>query len=104
MRAELASVSEGVLSQLPEREQLAKSMRRQRRANLPPNPKSLSDLASVPERFQQTLAGEKFLLFDTRRNLEFLARSSTWFLDGTFRVIVVIINSSSIFIGVIIFN
>ena len=97
-------------------------MRRQRRANLPPNPKSLSDLADVPERFQQTLAREKFLIFDynddniedsensrvlvfaTSRNLEFLARSSTWFLDGTFKVIVVIINSSSIFIGVIIFN
>lgn len=114
LRVELAGVSDGVLSQLPEREALKKQVRRERRKDLPPNPRSLSELQELPDLYQKTLQGEKFLIFDsrvaededededvqrdeetaadrtlvfgTRQNLEVLCRSSTWFIDGTFKV------------------
>lgn len=66
LRVELAGVSDGVLSQLPEREALKKQMRRERRKDLPPNPRSLSELGELPELYQKTLQGEKFLIFDSR--------------------------------------
>ena len=111
MRTELAGVSDGVLSQLPEREALSKTMRRVRRRNLPPNPRTLDELRELPAAYQRTLQGERFLLFDsraddggeedddetvdardrviifaTRKNIEILCTSRTWFLDGTFSV------------------
>lgn len=114
LRDQLTSVPSGVLSQLPERENLKKMMRRERRRDLPKNPVRLSELGNIPERFTKTLLGENFLLFDshddsdsdssdtdgegeqpdrhrviifgTRRNLELLGRSVIWFLDGTFKV------------------
>ena len=116
LRAELPLVIEGILSQLPEREALAKAMRRERRLRLPTNPRSLQELRELPEEFQRTLLDEKFLMYDsrdedseeeegesedsdaeerpprdrvlvfsTRRNIELLCRSATWFLDGTFK-------------------
>jgi len=36
-----------------------------RRIDLPPNPKTLPDLRAVPIRYQRTLTEEKFLLFDS---------------------------------------
>lgn len=99
LRNELPNVSLGVISHLPDRGNITRIMRRQRRRNLPPNPKSLADLDILPDRFQQTFTGDRFLLYDshpniearvlvfaTRRNLEVLSRSGTWFLDGTFKV------------------
>lgn len=117
LRTELQTVPTGVLSQLPEQEALKKAMRRERRKNLPPNPKKLSDLGELPDQYQRTLQGERFLIWDsghddesdeddyeeeeeqqeqvganrvlvfsTRRNLELLCQSSTWFVDGTFKV------------------
>lgn len=95
-----------VLSQLLEREALAKSMRRERRKNMPKNPTSLQELAEVPDKFKRTFLDEAFLLYDsrddedqdqddeprdrvlvfsTRRNIDLLCRSRTWFLDGTFK-------------------
>ncbi|KAK3908569.1 FLYWCH-type zinc finger-containing protein 1 [Frankliniella fusca] len=110
LRAELSSVPSGVLSQLPERENLKKMMRRGRRTDLPKNPVRLSELRELPEKFTKTLLGENFVLFDsrtpesdegedgeedegdnrvivfgTRRNLELLGKSGTWFVDGTFK-------------------
>lgn len=88
----------GVVARLPSRENLKKSMRRKRRADFPTNPKSLAELGEIPDQFQVTLAGERFLVSDdnrdgdrvitfaTRRNLEVLARSEIWFVDGTFKV------------------
>ena len=105
LRNELPSVSSGILSQLPDRENLKKSMRRERRRDLPKNPMTLTELGELPDKFTKTLLLENFVLYDpydeddqdddeerakrilvfgTRRNLEFLGRSSTWFLDGTF--------------------
>lgn len=66
LRNELPSVSTAVLSQMPEREALNKAMRRARRKNLPPNPRSLGEMGAVPERFQRTLLGERFLIYDSR--------------------------------------
>jgi len=118
----MAGLSDGVLSQLPNRDNLKKSMRQVRRylffplfyesililsilhirKNLPPNPKTLSDLGTLPDQYQKTFTGEKFLIYDsldddsvregrvvvfsTRRNLKLLAKSDCWFLDGTFKV------------------
>lgn len=108
IRTELAGVSAGVLAHLPQTENLAKTIRRVKRSNLPPNPKSILDLTELPEEYQRTLSGDKFLLYDsahnelaldinleadkrvlvfgTRRNIEILATSNTWYLDGTFKV------------------
>eukprot|EP00102_Acyrthosiphon_pisum_P019707 XP_016656917.1 PREDICTED: uncharacterized protein LOC107882696 [Acyrthosiphon pisum] len=102
LRTEMAGLSDGVLSQLPNRDNLKKSMRKVRRKNLPPNPKTLNDFGTLPDRYQKTLTGEHFLIYDsldddsvnegrvvvfsTRRNLELLARSDCWFLVGTFKV------------------
>lgn len=115
LRTELAGVPAGVLSQLPDQPALAQTVRRTRRRHLPANPTSLSALRELPDRFKKTLLGENFLLYDsgadqaideseqdedsheetdkrnrvivfgTRRNVELLCQSSTWFLDGTFK-------------------
>ena len=63
----------------------------------------MADLEEVAAQYKTTLGGQQFLLYDsaadenfdaegrvlvfaTRKNLEELARSSTWFVDGTFKV------------------
>jgi len=72
------------------------------RKNLPPNPKTLFDLGTLPNQYQKILTGETFLIYDslddnsvsegrvvvfsTRRNVELLAKSDCWFLDGTYKV------------------
>lgn len=82
------SSSPGVLSELLERENIEKSLRRTRRGSLPPNPKSLTDFDELPIRFQRTLTDKKFLIHDsgisengqvlvlaTRKNLEILSQT-----------------------------
>lgn len=102
VRAELEGLESNVLSMLPERENLKKTIRRTRRKHLPTNPKSVNELEDIPDRFQKTLTGDQFLLYDsrdnndldhgrvivfaTKRNLEMLASSDVWFVDGTFKV------------------
>lgn len=102
LRLELPQLSEGVTSQILEKENLKKSMRLQRQKALPPNPTSLSDLHEISERYHKTLVGETFFIYDslecsedhdtrvlvfsTQPNLELLSQSDTWFLDGTFKV------------------
>ena len=97
----MPNLSAPALSQLPERENLKRAMRRRRRRDLPANPKSIEYLGVIPNRYTTTLVGERFLIYDsaddpdvsgrilvfsTRRNLEILARIPVWFLDGTFKV------------------
>jgi len=65
LRNELPKVPSGVLVELPERENLKKSMRRVRRKDPPPNPKSLEELEGIPDRFQKTIAGD-FFIFHSR--------------------------------------
>lgn len=99
LREVLPNVSTAVLAQMPDRENLKKSMRRAKKDNLDPNPTTIEALGELPEKYQKTLLGENFLLYDsgagtddrvlvfsTRRNLELLSRSRVWFLDGTFKV------------------
>ena len=87
---------------MPVRENLKKTVRRTRQDQLPPNPKSLADLQDLPPEYTKTFKDEAFLLYDsrsdpafehgrvlvfsTRKNLEMLSKSSTWFVDGTFKV------------------
>lgn len=68
LRNELAGVSQGVRSEMPQREALTKAMRRQRQKDMPANPGSLEEMGAVPQRYQKTLLGEKFLLHDSRTN------------------------------------
>jgi len=68
LRDGLLAVPPSVLSQLPERQSVNKVIRRERRKNLPPNPKSLEELQDVPNEYQKTLQGDQFLLMD--RNSE----------------------------------
>lgn len=103
LQTELDGLSSAVISQLPERENLKKSIRVVRRKNLPKSPTSLEELGDLPAIFTKTSTGDNFLIYDskndedyepkdriivfaTRRNLELLSSSSIWFLDGTFKV------------------
>lgn len=99
LRNVLSRTSSGIIAHLPDRRNLNKSMRQARRGCMPANPTSLEALEDVPESYQMTLTGDKFLLYDsrheiegrvivfcTRRNLELLSSSDTWYLDGTFKV------------------
>lgn len=90
------------MAKLPSRENLKKSIRRTRRKNLPPNPKTLAELGDIPEAYRRTLTGDNFLLFDsqeggdiddgrvlvfaTAKNLEVLGQCYKWSTDGTFKV------------------
>ncbi|KAJ8685810.1 hypothetical protein QAD02_021603 [Eretmocerus hayati] len=102
MRTQLAGMSAGVPSKLPERPNVNKALRKHRRREMPSNPQSLNEIETIPERFQKTMDREEFLIYDshedenfdqrfgrvivfgTRRNLELLAKSDTWSIDGSF--------------------
>lgn len=102
LQSKASGLSDDVLSQLPERKNLKQAIRRQRRQDLPPNPRNLDELEDIPARFTKTLIGDPFLLHDTKndyevrrflvfettQNIELLYRSCTWFIDGTFKVLV----------------
>jgi len=51
LRTELPRVSLGVLSQLPERENLKKAMRKERTKDQPRNPMLLEELGELPDRW-----------------------------------------------------
>jgi len=74
LRMKLRRVPIGVLAELPERENLKKSLRRIRQKDLPPNPKSLKELGTVPEQYQKTKLREQILKYDSidRTKDEFL--------------------------------
>ena len=97
----LPGASAGVLAHLLEKENLKKAIKRYRCKNCPPNPTSLDDLGDIPDTSQKTITGDKFLIFDsfnqedlngrvlvfaTRKNLEILAASPVWYMDGSFKV------------------
>ena len=104
LREKMPTLSKGVLSHLPDRENLKKPMRRAKKGDEEhPHPNSLLDLVVLPDCYTRTFSEGKFLIHDsgrdennpnkrilvfaTRSNLEHLCRSATWFLDGTFKVI-----------------
>lgn len=65
IRNELQGVEEEVLSQMPSQPALVRSLQRIRRKELPGNPIRLSDLGELPARYQKTLLGEQFVLYDS---------------------------------------
>lgn len=104
IRIEYQNLPAGVLAELPERYNMTKAIQRQRLKNMPTNPRTLEDLGELPENFKKTSAGDNFLLYDsrehnvdesigrilifaTRENLQRLARSEGWYVDGTFKVV-----------------
>ena len=102
LRDALATATPRVISQLPPRENMRQTICRERRKKLPPNPTSLEDLEDLPDECTKTSLGEQSVLHDnydtqqgdggrvivfaTRKNIEVLCRSPTWFVDGIFKV------------------
>ncbi|KAJ4441288.1 hypothetical protein ANN_11142 [Periplaneta americana] len=94
---ELPRVESEILSQLTDRVNFKKSLRRVRRRELPTEAINLEDLGEIPNCYKMTLASGKFLMrdeneddrwaiiFATKRNLEPLIQSNVWFVDGTFK-------------------
>lgn len=98
------NASSAVQAHLPEKDNLRKTIQRERTKQLPANPNSIQDLESVPDRFTKTLTGSTFLIYDsyedddytsncgrilvfsTRENLRRLFKSTIWHLDGTFKI------------------
>lgn len=93
-----------VLAQLPERQNIKKTIQRERSRNFPTNPRLIGELAEIPERYRKTLEGVDFLLYDsfedqdytlpgrviifaTQDNLRTLFKSKIWFADGTFSTV-----------------
>ncbi|KAJ4441840.1 hypothetical protein ANN_11699 [Periplaneta americana] len=58
LRTELPRVESGILSQLPDRENLKKPLRRVRGRELPTEPINLEDLGEIPNCYKITLSGE----------------------------------------------
>lgn len=95
----LQETSESVKLLLPQKSSIKKVLRRAREAqnlNDPPLPQNRADFI-VPEVFQTTSEGKRFLLYDsgnddpnriiifsTSYNLKILSRMAHWFGDGTF--------------------
>lgn len=91
---------------LPSEDAMRQIIQRSRRRNLPAEPQSRGEV-TLPPSLKMTQNGQDFLLFDTfddedeelgaedgkdrilafatQRNLELLAESDIWFMDGTFK-------------------
>jgi len=96
----LATTSHTTIANLPNATNLKRTIRNQRRDNdHPPNPINRADIPVLPIRYQETLNGERFLLFDsgaedagrilifaTDQAIQLLQTSEDWFCDGTFSV------------------
>ena len=95
---------EAVQALLPTNENLKKTIQREVKKGLPPNPMHIEVLAEIPDTLRRTAAGDNFLLYDsrddedydldhriiifgTRQNLKLLFNSDIWFVDGTFQVV-----------------
>uniref|UniRef100_A0ABD2VWZ0 MULE transposase domain-containing protein n=1 Tax=Trichogramma kaykai TaxID=54128 RepID=A0ABD2VWZ0_9HYME len=91
-----------VLAELPDRENVKQIIQRERKKNVPANPRTLEELLDIPDQFRKTKVGEPFLIYDsfedenaagtdriivfsTKENLSDLARSRIWYVDGTFK-------------------
>ena len=96
---ELAKASAAVAANLPRIENLKRTICSQRRDDHPPTPVLRAAIPLLPLQYQQTLNGERFLLFDsgpgddgrilifaTDQAVELLSTSNDWFCDGTFIV------------------
>lgn len=90
-------ISPAAAAQLPSVHHIRRNIRRQRQAtnNPLPVPPTRADI-TIPESYQLTLDGQKFLLhdaggddrmllFSTQSNLQLLQECEHWFADGTFK-------------------
>lgn len=101
LAAELQNVTEAAIVSLPCLNNVRRNIRRQRENNndMPPIPASREDMPVLPDDFQRTERGDRFLLFDsgvgdvnriiifaTDNAISLLAENPHWFMDGTFKV------------------
>lgn len=96
---ETICISQSVAVTLPSVPSLKRTIQRARQRTLHPIgcPSSLTELC-IPDEYQNTFAGEKFLLhdsgagegriliFSTKRNLDLMSSCRNWYADGTFKV------------------
>lgn len=61
----LQNIPAVVLAKLPNEMAVRRTINRVRQANLPPNPKTLEELGDIPDEYQQTSGGDRFLLWDS---------------------------------------
>lgn len=105
-----------LVAHLPGTLALKKTIQRERTKELPPNPQNLEDLDAIPAKYRVTLGDDDFLLYDskedrtwhdndriimygTEANLRLLSRSSTWYIDGTFKVVPVLFYQLVVILG-----
>ena len=98
--AELRNVSEATAVALPSLSNMRRNIRRQRDDhNMPAVPQQREDIPVLPNNYQITNRGDRFLLFDsgvgdvnrlilfaTNDAIRLLATNPHWFMDGTFKV------------------
>ena len=94
----VAGTSQEVYPYLPSRNALRQTIKRVRHIDLPTEPQSLENLI-IPENMQKTLDGsdflvrdstigdERVLIFTTSTNVNYLAQSHFWIMDGTFKTV-----------------
>lgn len=117
---DIQNVPARVLAHLPGTLALKKTVQRERVKDLPPNPRDLQELDDIPAKYRVTLGDENFLLYDSQEditwreendrilifgtveNLRLLARSLTWDIDGTFKVVPVLFYQLVVILGSIV--
>ena len=98
---EMENISDQAAVKLPAIRNIRRCVRRHRQdaGNPPPVPRTCADIV-IPDEYQITTSGERFLMYDsgagdedrilifgTERNLQILETSQNWFCDGTFKVV-----------------
>lgn len=63
IRDNLANLGDEVISQLPQRPALKRTINRKRQADLPRNPLSLNDIRELPDEYQKTSGGKSDKIF-----------------------------------------
>jgi hypothetical protein len=98
--AELANISEHAAANLPSVATMRRNIRKAREdVDLPANPLTREAIPPLPERFQNTLGEDRFLMYDSgfgdhdrififasEMGRRLLAESEHWYADGTFKV------------------
>ena len=64
------NVAPAVQAQLPELENIRKTIQQEKSSNLPKNPTNIEELHHLPNELKKTLVGENFLLYDIRSKMQ----------------------------------